>query len=145
MIYCLNLKLSMCFKVRSKSPVKFRLKLCVTTVNNSFQLLPIFLSQRAPGLQLRCWKEFGWNSVTFTKILKGIVGYPPWLSATLRKYKQFTFLNALKIHFQRFFALDCFLYLISNGVDCRFVTSFCVVRWVKAHNHLIWSTAKYSI
>ena len=39
------------FRVRSRSPVTFKTKLYVTTVNNSFQPLPIF---RHKELHLRC-------------------------------------------------------------------------------------------
>ena len=35
-LYCLNLKLSMCFRARSRSPVTFKTKLSLTTVNYSF-------------------------------------------------------------------------------------------------------------
>ena len=41
-LYCLDLNLSMDFRVRSRSPVTCKMKLYVTTVNNSFQPLPIF-------------------------------------------------------------------------------------------------------
>ena len=43
-------------------------------------------------------------------------------NATLRKYEKPTLLDAVKIHFQRFFALS-FLHLISNGVSGVNVTS----------------------
>ena len=39
-LYCLNLNLFMCFRVRSKSLVTFKTKLFLTTVSNSSQLLP---------------------------------------------------------------------------------------------------------
>ena len=41
-LYCLNLNLSMHFRVSTRSPVTFKIRLYVTTVNNSFQTLPIF-------------------------------------------------------------------------------------------------------
>ena len=46
-LYCLNLNLSVQFRVQSRDPVTFKTELSVTIVNNSFQLLSIFLSQRA--------------------------------------------------------------------------------------------------
>ena len=48
-LYCLNLNLSMDFRVGSKSPVTFKTKLCVIAVNSSFQFLPYLLLQRAPS------------------------------------------------------------------------------------------------
>ena len=33
----------MCFRVRSRSPMTFKTKLSVTTVNSSFQVIPIFV------------------------------------------------------------------------------------------------------
>ena len=50
-LYCLNLILSIHFRVRSRSPVTFKIKPCVTTVNNSFQPLPIFCHKE---LHFRC-------------------------------------------------------------------------------------------
>ena len=47
-LYCLNLNLSMDFRVGSKSPVTFKAKVCETTINNSFQFL-LYLLQRAPS------------------------------------------------------------------------------------------------
>ena len=35
-LYCLNLNLSMCFRVRSRSPVTFKTKLSLATVSYSF-------------------------------------------------------------------------------------------------------------
>ena len=48
----------------------------------------------------------------------------PLSSATLQKYQKLTFLDALKIHFQRFLVLSS-LHLMSNGlngVDISFLT-----------------------
>ena len=103
-LYCFSLNLSMHFRVGFRSPVTSKTKLYVTTVNNSFQPLPVF-----------CWKEhhlrycigFELNIVTqSTKILKGIRGHCPRSSATLGKYEKHTHQDALKLHYQRFFALS---------------------------------------
>ena len=65
------------------------------------------------------------------------------------KYENVALLDALKIHFQRFFAIR-FLHSITNGLngvdinlltykDCGFVINFSVVYLAKTHNHLISS------
>ena len=128
-LYCLNLDLSMDFRVRSRSPVTFKRKLYVTTVNNSFQSLPIFYHKE---LQLRCCIGLDLNNVTWsTKILKGTGDHPSptpsplythihthtLSSATLGKYLKLTLLDALTTHLQRFFIKLSFLYLISNGLN----------------------------
>ena len=49
--YCLNLNLSIYLKVQSRSPVTFKMKLYVLTVNNSFQpLAPSFMLHRGNWL-----------------------------------------------------------------------------------------------
>ena len=60
-LYCPNLNVSMHFRVGSRKPVTFKIKLCVTTVNNSFQPLPIFHHEE---LHHRCCIGFGLNIVT---------------------------------------------------------------------------------
>ena len=73
--YCLNLNLSMLFRVRSRNPVTFKTDLRVTSVNNSFQSFPIFCHKE---LHLTCCIEIESNIVTWsTKILKGVGGTPP--------------------------------------------------------------------
>ena len=68
-LYCLNLNSSICFRAGSKSPVTFKMKLSVTTVNSSSQLLPFCHKE----LHLRCCIEVELNIVTWsTKILKTI-------------------------------------------------------------------------
>ena len=112
----------MCFIVGSRSLVRFKTKLSVTTIDSNFHLLPIFCHKK---LHLRCCIGLLLNIVTCpVKILKGIRGCLPWSTATLGKYEKLTVLDALKIHFQRFFALSwvfCiklnFLHLISNGLN----------------------------
>ena len=99
-LYCFNLNLSIYLKVRSRSPVTFKMKLYVLTVNNSFQpLAPSFMLHRGDL-----------NNVTWSrKTLKGIEGHlPPFLllRAPLGKYEKLTLLDALKIDFQRFFTLS---------------------------------------
>ena len=99
-LYCLNLNLSMYFRVGSRSPVTFKTNLYVTTVNNSFRLLASSLMLHRRELNNMTWS---------TKILKSIEGHlPPFLlsSLLLGKYEKLTLIDALKIHFQRFFALN---------------------------------------
>ena len=60
-IYCLsNINLSMCFRVRSRRLVTFKMSLYVTTVNNSFKLLPISCHKE---LHLRCCIGLELNNV----------------------------------------------------------------------------------
>ena len=68
----------------------------------------------------------------------------------LGKYEKLALLDALKIYFQRFFALNFFAFNIKwtkwrsyqlNDVDCGFAINFCVVYLVKAHSYLISSSA----
>ena len=59
-LYCLNLNVSMGFKVGFRSRITFKTKFYVTTVNNSFQQLPIFCHKK---LHLRCCTKFEWNIV----------------------------------------------------------------------------------
>ena len=103
-LYCLNLNLSVHFRVGSRGPVTFKTKLYVTTVNNSLQLLPVFCQKE---IHLRCCIGLELNIVTKSiKILKGFRGHFSRSSATLGKYEKHTLQDALKIHFQRFFALS---------------------------------------
>ena len=44
-LYCLNLTLSMCFRVSSGRPFTFKTKLHVTKIDNSLHLLPIFTTK----------------------------------------------------------------------------------------------------
>ena len=60
-LYCLNLNLSMRFSVRSRSPVIFKTKLSVATLNSSFQLL---LTSSHKELHLRCYIGLVLNIVT---------------------------------------------------------------------------------
>ena len=85
-LYCLNLNSFICFRAGSKSPVTFKIKLSVTTVNSSSQLLPFCHKE----LHLRCCIEVELNIVTWS-------------------------IKILKTHFQRFITLS-FLHLISNGL-----------------------------
>ena len=102
-LYCLHLNSSMCFMFASRSPVTLKTKLFLATVNKSLQLVPIFHHKE---LHLRC-----------CKILKSIGGHHPWWSATLGKYKKLTFLYALKIHIQGFFALNSFFAFNANWTE----------------------------
>ena len=44
-LYCLNLNLSMCYRIASRSPVTFKMELSVKTFNNSSELLPFFATK----------------------------------------------------------------------------------------------------
>ena len=55
------------FRVGSKSPVTFKTKLCVTTVNNTFQPLTIFVTESSTLDFAKAWIEY-W--IMITKILK---------------------------------------------------------------------------
>ena len=87
-LYCLNLNLSVLFRVRYRSPATYKKELYMTTVNSSSQSLPIYFFRKSST----------------------------WSSATLGKFEKLTLLDALNIHFRRFFAL-CFLHLISSGLN----------------------------
>ena len=81
-LYCLDLNLSVSFRVRFRSRTTFKKKFYVTTVTNSFQPLPIFCHKE---VHLRCCIKLELNIVTWsTKILKGIRWHHPWLSEILR-------------------------------------------------------------
>ena len=91
-----NLNLSTSFRVVSRSPLTFKTKLSVTTINESFQLLPIFCHKE---LLFRCCIGLVLNIVAwYMKHLKDMRKHLQWSSTTLVKYE--------KLHFQRFFALD---------------------------------------
>ena len=71
--YCLNLNLSMHFRVGSRSLVTFKTELFITSVNCSFQSFPIFCHKQ---LHLRCCIELESNIVTwFSKNSKRYWGY----------------------------------------------------------------------
>ena len=99
-----NINLCMCFiRVGSRGPITFKMMLSVTIVNSSFQL-PIFCHK---DLHLRCCIGLVLNIVIWSmNLLKDMRGHLPWSSATSGKYEKLTLLDTLKIHFQRFFALD---------------------------------------
>ena len=104
-LYCFNLSLSVHSRVGYRNPVICKTKLYITKVNNSFQSLSIFYQKE---LHLRRCTGLKLNIATWsTKILKGIGGHtsPPWSIAALGKYEKLTLLDAIKIHFQRFFAV----------------------------------------
>ena len=76
LLFCLNLNLSMCIRVRSRSPATFKTKLYVTKANNSVQPLTTFYHKQLHlrsciGLELD-------NSVTCSlKVVKSIEGTLP--------------------------------------------------------------------
>ena len=111
-LHCLNnlnnLSFSINFRVGSKRPVTFKTKLYVTTVNNSFQPLPIFCHKE---LHLRSFLGHELNILKrSTKILKGIghTHHPPlpMIECNLEIYEKLTFLDAPKIHLQKFFTFN---------------------------------------
>ena len=77
------------------------------TVDSSQQQFPAIITCHQK-LHLRWYIGLELNFVKWsTKILKGFGGHPPsWSSAVLKKYEKRTLLDALKIHFQRFFTLN---------------------------------------
>ena len=105
---CLYLNVSIC------SRVTYKTKLFVTTVNNSFQLFPIYCHKE---LHLICCIGLELNIATrSTKILRGIGGGGTHTWPSVWKYERLTLPNALKIHFLRFSVL-IFFHLISNGLN----------------------------
>ena len=116
-LYCLNLILSMPFKVGFRSPVTFKMKLSVTTVKNSSQLLPFF----------------------GTKI--------PIIKCRVRKIWKLTLLDPLKMIFRDFsYEMKLLEFNIKwtkwsqyqlNDIDCEIIVDLCVVYLVKSHNHLV--------
>ena len=115
-LYCLNLNLSMHLRVGSRGLVTFKIKLYVTTFNNSFLLLPVFCQKE---LHRRCCIRLELNIVTqSTKILKSVRGHSLRSSATLGKYLKNTpskmpwkYISRDSSHY-----IKC-LYLISNGLN----------------------------
>ena len=98
-----NTALSMCFRVGSTSPVTFKMKLSVTTVNYSFQLFPIFCHKK---LHLRCCIGLELSIViSSTKILKG-TGWHHHDGVISRGNIKNSKVFCIKLSF---------LYLISNG------------------------------
>ena len=65
-LYCLNLNLSMYFRVGSRSPVTFKTNLYVTTVNNSFRLLASSLMLHRRELNNMTWSTKILKSIDFT-------------------------------------------------------------------------------
>ena len=101
------------FRVGSRSPVTFEAKLYVTKVNNSFLPLFIFCYKEH---HVRCCIGLTLNIVTWST--NRYQGHPSsWSSATLGKYEKLTFLDAFKIHFQKFFELNLVLHLTSNRLN----------------------------
>ena len=118
-LHCVNLNLSMHFRVGSRNPAIFNMKLYRTTVNNSFQSLPIFHHKE---LHLRCCIGLALNFLTwFTKILEDIWAHSslpaPMIEYSLGKIwkthpprcSKNTYLEVFSIKFS-------FLHLISNGL-----------------------------
>ena len=126
-LHCLNnLNLSICFS-QSRSPVTCKIKLYITTANNSFQSLPIFCYKE---LHLKCCLGLELNNVKqSTKTLKHIDGTPhywvkPW--EIMRNSLSYMPKNTFPFHY-----------------ICGIVINFCVVYLVKAYSHLISSKTKF--
>ena len=108
-----NTLLPLIFKLSKHFKVGFKMKLFVTTVNNSYQLFPIFYHKE---LHLRCCIGLELNIVTSAKILKRYQAAPhpspptpppPTPLLTPHDWMQLIRpLDALKIHLQRFFTLN---------------------------------------
>ena len=117
------LNLSMCFRVGSTSPVTFKMKLSVTTVNYSFQLFPIFCHKK---LHLRCCIGLELSIViSSTKILKG-TGWHHHDGVISRGNIKNSKVFCIKLSF---------LYLISNGK----------IELISTHWCKMWLTCKHSI
>ena len=117
------LNLSMCFRVGSTSPVTFKMKLSVTTVNYSFQLFPIFCHKK---LHLRCCIGLELSIViSSTKILKG-TGWHHHDGVISRGNIKNSKVFCIKLSF---------LYLISNGK----------IELISTHWYKMWLTCKHSI
>ena len=71
-----------CLRVGSRSPATFKTKLSVTTVNGSFQLLPIFCHKK---LHLRCYIELALSIVTWSMKLLKDEGALPMITCNLGK------------------------------------------------------------
>ena len=113
-IYCLNLNLSICFRVGSRRNVTIKAKLYVRTVNNNFQPLSIFCHKEVHltcclGLELIIVK---W----FTKILKGIED-TPMTECNLGKIQKTNSPGCLKNLFSEVFHMNFFLHLIWNELN----------------------------
>ena len=141
-LYCLNLNLSMHFRIRSGRPVTFKTKLSVTTVNNCSQLLTFFCLKE---LHLRCCIRLELNIVIwFKKNLKGIKEHPPMIECSVGKLWKAHSPWFPKNTFPEVFHISCFAFNINglNGVNINSLThcgivNLCVVYLVKSHNHLI--------
>ena len=99
-LYCLNLNVSMHFKVWSRSPVTFKTKLYV--IGSSHYL---FFCHKE--LHLRYCIGLELNIVIWFTCNMNVLGSSPLnllLSVTLGKYGKLTLLDVLKMHFQRFFS-----------------------------------------
>ena len=92
--------------------------------NNSQQQFPAISSSFLKELHLRCCIGLELNIAEYCNMIqensKRIGG--TLMIETFGKYQKFTLLDALKIHFQRFFALR-FLHLISYGRLNRVITN----------------------
>ena len=99
-LYCLNLNVSMHFRVWSRSSVTFKTKLYV--IGSSHYL---FFYHKE--LHLRYCIGLELNIVIWFTCNMNVLGSSPLdllLSVTLGKCGKLTLLNVLKMHFQRFFS-----------------------------------------
>ena len=125
----------------------FKTTFSVTTVKLTAKHFPAVTFFSHKEFHLRCFIGLELNIVTWsTKILKGYGRHPPWSSAALGKYEKLTLLDALRIHFQRFFCIKFFAFIkwtrwgsYQLNVYCDFVVNFCWVYLVEAQSYLILS------
>ena len=110
-LYCLKLNVSTCFRAGKRSPVTFKTKLSVTTVNSSFQLLP--------ELHIRCSTGFELNIVTWsTDLLKVIPKKQnlPMIESNLEKIWKTHTPRCPKKKFSEFFRIKFFAFKIMESI-----------------------------
>ena len=99
------------FRLGYRSPVTFKMKLSVTTVNSSFHLLHSFCHKEP---RLKCCMGLILNIVTSIKLPKDMRRHLPWSSATLGNYEKLTRLDTQKIYFQRCFCIRLSFFVFNN-------------------------------
>ena len=99
------------FRVGSRSPATFKTELSVTTVNNSFQLYPIFCHKE---FRLRCFVWLKLSIVTWSTKIWGVLWYqgaPPMIECNLGNIWKTHFLRCSKNTFPEVFHIN---YLSTN-------------------------------
>ena len=85
-LYSLNLNLSMCFRVGSRSHTKSKTKLSVRTVSNSSQLLPFFVKKSY--ILIRCCIGFELITATWSMKILQSIEREAHMCAVLGKYEK---------------------------------------------------------